>query len=166
MRIVPVAALSSALLLGTLAWSQAGPDDATSPSKAASKLDELAWLAGAWSVQDGPSTVEEHWIAPKGGLMLGVGRTVAGDKARMFEFLRIEERKGEVAYIAQPGGGKPTSFQLTGSADGTWTFENPEHDFPRVIRYARRGENAVTATISDGTDARSIEFRYERVAAK
>jgi hypothetical protein len=30
------------------------------------------------------------------------------------------------------------------------TFENPAHDFPRMIRYTRRPDGALEARVSDG----------------
>src|SRR5688572_8467867 len=114
-------------------------------------------------MQDDSMTIEEHWIAPKGGLMLGCGRTTADGKVREFEFLRIEERKnGEVFYVAQPGGRPPTEFKLVASTGGAlWSFENPEHDFPRKIAYARDGDSGFTATVSGET--KGFELRFERL---
>ena len=160
MKRTVLACCSLALVAGSLAWSQ------KDGAKPASKLEPLAWLAGSWTTKLGPMTVEEHWIEPKGGLMLGCSRTVAGEKAVEFEFLRLEERDGgKVVYVAHPNAKPGTEFVLTGSEGDAWTFENPEHDFPRKIRYARNSDGSVTATVSGEEDGRprSLEFRYERL---
>lgn len=156
-RILLFGASALALALGSLAWS---PQDTAKPP---SRIDELAWLAGGWVMQDFSTTYEEHWISPKGGLMLGCGRTITDGKAHDFEFLRIEEREnGDVFYVAQPGGRPPTEFKLVASSDDVaWIFENPQHDFPRRISYARDGDVAFTAIVSG--ESKAIEFRFERI---
>ena len=67
-----------------------------------------------------------------------------------FEFLRIAERDGSLVYIAQPGGRPPTEFALTAISTDSATFENPTHDFPKMIRYSRRADGSLEARVSDG----------------
>jgi Domain of unknown function (DUF6265) len=111
---------------------------------------QLAWLAGTWSGGDGPVSVEERWTTPAGGAMLAVSRTLKGDRMVAFEFLRIVERDGSLVYIAQPGGRPPTEFALTSISADSATFENPTHDFPKMIRYSRRADGSLEARVSDG----------------
>ena len=37
----------------------------------------MAFLTGTWATVDGNNRTEETWIAPRGGTMLGVNRTIA-----------------------------------------------------------------------------------------
>src|SRR5687767_15245664 len=78
-------------------------------------ISELSWIAGDWqSAPGGRAQVEEHWIHPAGGSMLGMSRTVAGTRTVEFEFLRIEQREDGIYYVAQPKGRCPaTDFKLT-----------------------------------------------------
>jgi hypothetical protein len=117
---------------------------------ARSTLTQLAWLAGTWNGSDGPVTFEERWTPPAGGVMLAVSRTLKGDRMVAFEFLRIVERNGTLVYIAQPNGRPPTEFTLTAIAADSATFENPTHDFPKMIRYSRRADGTLEARVSDG----------------
>jgi hypothetical protein len=94
-------------------------------------LNELGFLAGLWS--DG--IIEEFWMGPKGGCMLGLNRTVAEGSQTQFEFLRIEERQGVITYWASPGGREPTAFVLSDVSLTHAVFENVEHDFPQLISY-------------------------------
>jgi hypothetical protein len=112
-------------------------------------LDSLAWMAGSWTGTMGRATIEEHWIAPRGGTMLAVSRTTAGDRTVGFEFLRIEQRADGVFYVAQPGGRPPTDFRMTASGPDTATFENPHHDHPKIIRYRRQGTTLVAEIEGD-----------------
>ncbi len=93
-------------------------------------ISQVAWIAGAWSGAANSVTFEERWTAPAGGAMLAVSRTIKGDRMVAFEFLRIIERNGGLAYVAQPNGQPPTDFVLTALTAESATFENPAHDFP------------------------------------
>ena len=113
-------------------------------------LAQLAWLAGTWSGGSGPVTVEERWTPAAGGAMLAVSRTLKGDRLVSFEFLRIVERNGGLVYIAQPEGRPPTEYTLTAISADRATFENHAHDFPKMIRYAKRADGSLEARVSDG----------------
>jgi Domain of unknown function (DUF6265) len=122
---------------------------------------QLAWLAGTWSGGDGPVSFEERWTPPAGGAMLAVSRTLKGDRMVSFEFLRIVERAGSLVYIAQPGGRPPTEFALTAITADSATFENPRHDFPKMIRYSKRADGSLEARVSDGNQ-KAETFLFKR----
>jgi hypothetical protein len=134
----------------TLVLGISGPRAQGSKPTARGTLTQLAWLAGAWSGASGPITFEERWTPSAGGAMLAVSRTLKGDRMVAFEFLRIVERDGGLVYIAQPNGQPPTEFTLTAMTSDGATFENPTHDFPKMIRYTRRGDGSLEATVGDG----------------
>ena len=94
--------------------------------------------------------------------MLAVARTLKGGRMTGFEFLRIVERDGSLFYIAQPGGRPPTEFALTRLASDGATFENAAHDFPKMIRYTRQGNDTLEARVSDGTDAKAEVYVFRR----
>jgi hypothetical protein len=122
---------------------------------------DLGWLAGAWCMAKGQYSSEEHWLPRRGGLMLAMSRTIT-KRGTEFEFVRIEFDSAEVRYIAQPSGGSATTFTLVDSAPNQATFANPQHDFPKRIRYTREG-NSLLARIDDGKDEASArEFRWQR----
>ena len=156
---------SAALALGA-ALACASP--AAAPADGSSGLDQLAWLAGPWEQDDGGVLVEEHWIAPKGGVMLGCGRTLEQGQAVAFEFLRLEERAGgTLVYVAHPLARSPgTEFTLTSSDSSSWTFENPEHDFPKLIRYTREPDGRATAHLEGLEHGRAaqLDLHYRRPA--
>ena len=130
-------------------------------SATAGESPDLSWLAGAWCSHDSDQTIEEHWLVERGGLMLGVNRTVT-PKGASFEFLRIELAGKATRFVAQPGGAPPTRFDLVRAAPNAVTFANPQHDFPKRIRYARDGEY-LTARVDNGRDdANALEFRWSR----
>ena len=42
-------------------------------------IDQAAFMTGCWERRSNTSLVEEQWLAPRGGVMLGMSRTVRGD---------------------------------------------------------------------------------------
>src|SRR5688572_5646877 len=116
--------ITVSLLSATISWCDEPKVDTKRPT-----LDQLSWLAGSWSGLQGDTQTEEHWIAPKGGLMLGVNRTVRASGKSSFEFLRIADTGKEIVYFASPSGNTPTPFTLTALSADRATFENPQHDF-------------------------------------
>ncbi len=114
---------------------------------------DLAFMKGAWEGGPPGTKLEERWAEEAGGLMLGVARTLKGDRAIAFEFLRIEFRNDGIFYVAQPGGKPKTEFKLTASDGKSATFENPEHDHPKLIRYSVTPDGGLKAEL-DGTEGK------------
>jgi hypothetical protein len=95
--------------------------------------------------------------------MLAIGRTLSGPQMTSFEFLCIVEREGSLAYTAMPNGRSPaTYFMLTNITPDSATFENPAHDYPRLIRYSRLPDGSLQTTISAGGDVRARSFTLKK----
>ena len=160
MPTLTAAACSRALLVCvSLSFAVGRIDAAQAPA-----VDRLAWLEGCWQQDRGTAVVEEHWMKPFGGSLIGMGRTVAGGKTVEYEFLRIAEVGGVLAYIAQPSGQAEATFPVKALADGQVVFENPSHDFPQRVIYRRNADGSVTARV-EGTlngRARGQDFPYRR----
>ena len=62
----------------------------SSATQASHTISDLAWMSGSWrTAPGGRAQIEEHWMEPGGGSMLGMSRTVAGDRTVEFEYLRL-----------------------------------------------------------------------------
>jgi hypothetical protein len=120
---------------------------------------DLAFMKGSWEGGGGAMKFEERWTEEAGGLMLGVSRTIKGDRAVAFEFLRIEFRQDGVFYVAQPGGRPKTEFRLTASDGKSATFENPAHDHPKLIRYSLGAEGTLKAELDGAEGRQSFVFK-------
>ncbi len=126
------------------------------------RIVELAWLTGSWTGGEGGMQTEEHWIAPQGGMMLGVNRTTRGTKGT-FEFLRIQQKGNSLSYFASPGGRPPVEFKLKELSGKTVVFENPDHDFPQRIRYQRQDDQlSVKIEGEDQGQIRSTSWTWQR----
>ncbi len=110
-----------------------------------------SWLAGCWMTADG--NVEEHWTSSLDGTQLfGFSVTRRNGKAIFFEQLRLDAGQQSWTLSAYPNGVGPTAFKGEPAAGQIATFENPQNDYPQIIRYQRAG-TTLTGTISlaDGT---------------
>ncbi len=149
-----------ALLLLALAAS------AAHAQRAPAAAGRLGWLAGCWEARSGARVVEEQWMRPRGGSLLGMSRTVAADSTVGHELMRIVERGGVLVFQAQPSGQAPAEFPAVEAGPERAVFADPAHDFPQRIVYRRVGADSLVARVEgerDGT-TRGIDFRYARVA--
>jgi hypothetical protein len=128
-------------------------------------LSELAWITGDWqTAPGGRRQIEEHWTGVAGGTMMGMSRTVAGDKTVEFEYLRIEQRADGIYYVAHPKARCPaTDFKLTKASATEAVFENPQHDFPKRIIYRKTGDDSMTASIDGGEGSKAMTFSFTRI---
>ncbi len=125
-------------------------------------LQDIAWMQGTWVSTAGGRTVEEHWTPPGGGTMFAISRTLKGDRLVEFEYLRIVQRDGGLVYVAQPNGKPPTDFPLTRLEGRSATFENPDHDFPKVIEYTARVDGSLEASVGGGPGQRTLSWIFAR----
>ncbi len=128
------------------------------------RLDQLSWMAGCWRLDADGRTIEEMWMAPAGGLMLGTSRTIVKGAAVAYEFMQVRERDGKLAFVAAPSNQAETAFPLVRSVGQEAVFENPAHDFPQRVIYRRSGDR-LTGSIEGMQDGkeRSASFPMERV---
>ena len=137
--------------------SMQSPVATTTPTVA-----DLAWIAGNWQTPPGKrAQVDEHWSRPIGGSLMGMSRTVVGDKTVEFEYLRIEQRADAIYYVAHPKARCPgTDFKLTRLTGQEAVFENPAHDFPKRIIYRKNSDGSLVASIDAGEGTKSQSFSY------
>ncbi len=154
----PTAVIAFVVLVGA-ATTSASEVAAQKPS-----LESLGWMGGCWERARGDLVIEEHWLPPRGGLMLGVNRTLRAGRAVAHEFLRIAEGSGGIVLVAAPSGQSATDFGAVVVSDTLAIFENPAHDFPRRIVYAA-GPDSLGARIEGETDGvrRRVDFSMARV---
>lgn len=128
-------------------------------------INDLSWLAGCWEANRNGRAINEQWMKPSGGIMLGMARTVAQSKATEFEFTQIREDKdGAIYYIAKPSGQAEASFKLVKLQNQEAIFENPQHDFPQRIIYRLQPDGSLFARVEATVKGqmRGIDYPYKR----
>jgi len=151
-----------ALLLGAAA-PEPSPVSAPGPYS----VDRLGWMAGEWVSESNDRWTEEQWSAPRGGLMLGLGRLGKYDRAMGFEFMRIAvEADGRILFWGAPGGQAPVAFRLVEQNANSAVFENPRHDFPKRVAYRRDGNRLIATVSGDGGEAQSWTYQRRDTATR
>lgn len=135
---------------------------------AESGVKSLGWLAGCWSRTDADPGSGEQWTAPGGGTMLGVSRTVRGDRTVEYEFVVIRAAPdGTLVYHAHPSGQPSAEFRLLHLREREVVFENTAHDFPQRVGYRLEDDGTLTAWIEGsrgGGRNKRIPFRMRRAS--
>jgi hypothetical protein len=126
-------------------------------------IDEVGWLQGCWALSANGRTVEEQWMAPRGGTMLGMGRTIRGDRLVEYELVLLRAEGGRIAYEAHPSGQPAATFLSITVSASELVVENKAHDFPQRVGYKREGDvlNAWIEGTSNGKPRR-VDFPYRR----
>jgi Domain of unknown function (DUF6265) len=126
-------------------------------------INQVGWISGLWVGTRGSSTVEERWTPSAAGSMMAISRTIRDGVMSAFEFLCIVERDGSLVYQAMPNGRMPaTDFMLTKIDDTSALFENPAHDFPKMIRYTRQPDGSMEAVVSGEGGQKPLTFLFKR----
>lgn len=155
MRASSLSLIAALLLVATPLTAQQRPD-----------VESARWLAGCWELRAGARTTQEQWMAPAGGAMIGMSRTVVRDTVREWEHLGIGPSANGVAYTARPSRQAETSFAAEQLSDTLLLFTNPAHDFPQRILYRRVGTDSIVARIEGprGGQMRGVDFPMRRVS--
>jgi len=143
--------LALLLLLQTLPGAAQAPVD----------VDRLAWMSGCWVAAQGGMVIEEAWLGPRAGLMMGVSRTVRDGVVVGTERLEITSDSAGVVYRAWPSGQAPASFRAVSVTEFEAVFEDPAHDFPQRIAYRRVAEG-IDARVESLDGANGFDIPYRR----
>lgn len=159
--------LSAALLVGLL-WPSVGfSAEKKKPVPPPAAISKLGWLGGNWRMEKDSRVIDVQWMAPAGGVMLGMSRTLLKGRETEHEFVQIREGPGgDLFFVAQATGRKEAAFQLTLLTANTVVFENQLQDFPQKVSYILQPDGSLLAVMEgpgpDG-EAKRIEYTCQRV---
>ena len=128
----------------------------------AAPLPDLSWLSGDWRRCKDGEIVEERWLGPRGGMLIGANLASSKGKAS-FENLRIATSDGGWTYWASPMGRTPVPFRLVEASAQRAVFANPEHGFRRgsftgakatSCSHASKGRSRTSRRRSNGASRR------------
>lgn len=128
-------------------------------------LTRLGWLEGRWERLDTPpaQTAYEVWERTDNGFR-GKGVTLQGRDTVFVETLSILQRRGTWYYVAEVSHNpEPTYFEITEATGRGLECENPEHDFPKRIRYRLQNGGMLEVIIMG--EGRSIPFKFRRISS-
>ncbi len=117
-----------------------------------------SFLPGTWKMEN--QEIYEHWDQLNESSLKGFSYKLKDGQITVSEYLDISETNNEITYTAtvlNQNNGKGVIFRLT-KTDSTFTFENPDHDFPKKIVYQKLNEKEIFLQVSDG---RQKGFAYK-----
>ena len=128
-------------------------------------LNTLSWLSGCWQSELDDAGSGEQWMAPAGGAMLGMARTLKDGRVVQFEFMQLRESAGGIVFIAHPGGRTGTPFNAVKVTAETAVFERSSADFPQRVVYRLRPDGGLAARIEGdaGGQPRAVDFPMRRM---
>ena len=130
----------------------------------AATLPMPAFLSGCWEQRKGERWTEECWTDPRGGLMIGSGRTGIGDKVGHWEWMRIERgADGIVTFYGSPKGARAVGFKAIQADANSISFLNAAHDYPQRVRYVRT-TSGIDAQVSLADGSKPNRWTYRRTA--
>lgn len=132
------------------------------------QLEKANWFLGRWENNSAEGNLSEMWKKENDSTFFGECYfEIKGDTV-FAEHIHLEERGGKLFYIAsvpKQNDEKPVSFELTKSSANQLVFENPSHDYPKMILYNQVGNDSVVAEIrglKDGKEKNEF-FRMKKV---
>ena len=127
-------------------------------------LEQLQWLVGNWESANKDQITLESWEKTSELTYEGAGITLSNSGEELGrEGLRLLVMKDQIFYLAKVDhNALPIPFVLTHCRGNRFVFQNPQHDFPKVITYDRQDDKKFKVTVSDGADRSSaLEFKKQ-----
>jgi len=129
------------------------------------KFKKIEWLVGKWlrtNSKPGQSGFES-WSKVSDTKLIGKGATLKGKEVVFVEELELSIKGKDIFYtVTVTGEPKPISFKLTAISKDSFVCENPEHDFPKKIAYARNGTK-VSAIVSGNGQILNYQFTRSNI---
>ncbi|MBI4929469.1 MAG: hypothetical protein HY841_01815 [Bacteroidetes bacterium] len=129
-------------------------------------LDDFKWFIGNWKGTMQEMEVHETWIKENEKSFSGDG-FVLSDKDTLFhESTKLKLQGNDIVYIATvPGNPAPVSYKLTSQKKNKAIFENPAHDFPKIITYYLISPDSLIAVVEGDEDGkhRKEEFHFKKI---
>lgn len=126
------------------------------------KNEVFEQLVGTWKI-DGKNEFE-RWSKNQDGTFNSVMFSVIGTDTNFSEVARIYKNSENWFFettVKNQNNEKPVVFKAIQLDDAEVTFENPTHDFPKVINYSLVSSSKLAAFISSGSD--TIRFNFSRL---
>ena len=128
-----------------------------------SSLNKASWLLDTWESQTSRGSVYEVWTKEGKQELVAKSYKLNGTDTILLETVQIVKENGQLYYIptvSTQNEGKPVRFSLVEMTKTTFTFENPEHDFPQTISYRKIGKDSLIAEIAGTRKGKESRRRF------
>ncbi|UUC43915.1 DUF6265 family protein [Flavobacterium cerinum] len=121
----------------------------TAPQSDAIKKAE--WLIGTWENKTSKGIMYETWRKINDREYLGKSYILKDKDTIVFETIQLIQDHNTLFYIPtvkDQNNNKPVHFIAKTVTETQLVFENKQHDFPQIIMYTKKSQDALTAEIS------------------
>jgi hypothetical protein len=131
-------------------------------------MKQFSWLQGSWQMQTRRGMIIEKWVPSNDSSYAGESKMIRTDGTEIpLEKIELVFRKGDYYYIPtvrNQNGQQAVEFKITSYSETGFVSENPQHDFPKRIRYTLVNKDSIHAMIDDGaeTPVKKSDFYYSR----
>jgi hypothetical protein len=125
---------------------------------------EFGWLIGTWKLKD--KNIFETWkVGADSKTLEGFSFRIKESDTVAMEKIRFTYDGTSYHYIPEVAGPQDeVDFKITRHDSNSFVAENPQHDFPKVIRYTfirKSNVDCIEAAIEG--DGKVIPYIYERI---
>lgn len=151
----------------------------TLPPRLEATVDQLAWVAGAWTGTLDGRTIEQHWSAPLAGSMVAMYRTVRDGRPTLYELLAMENQDGAVVLRIKhfaPGPGlvgreakdESVDHTLVKLEDRTAVFAGGTPANPVRVTFTSPDPATLTIVVERQRDGKpaATAFKYTRITPR
>ncbi len=162
-------------LLATAAAAEAQTTGLPAPAKAS--VDQVAWISGAWTGTLNDRTIEQHWMTPLAGSMVGMYRSIRDNKATLYEILAIEQDGDGLALRIKhfaPGAGlvsqeakdESMNHALVGIEQRKAVFEATTATGPVRVTFTSPDAATLNIVVERQREGKPVatEFKYKKAA--
>jgi hypothetical protein len=124
---------------------------------------DFRWLTGTWKLKN--KAAFEVWHVNADGDLSGKAFRIHGVDTIVTEVIKLEYSHGSFHYIPDVAGDQlPVDFIITKADSQSFVAENPQHDFPKIIRYrcSTEGSRPVIEASIEG-NGKVISYSFEKV---
>jgi hypothetical protein len=132
-------------------------------------FNKLLAIKGDWSMDSRKGTLYESWQQINDSSLKGRSyRLINSIDTLLIEEVELVKRGNEVLYIPVVVGQNnmhPVVFKLTKTSTDTFSFDNPEHDYPQRVIYELPNNGTLHARIEgmDKGNYRKTDFFYKKL---
>lgn len=126
-----------------------------------SQVSEFGWLSGIWKMKN-KDTFEVWKVGGDKKWMEAISYRVKGADTVLMEKITIGREGNNFFYAPDVAGDQPeVLFKITRLDKTGFTAENPQHDFPKIIRYELVSPTSLKAQIEG--DGKVIPFYFDKI---
>lgn len=130
---------------------------------------EADWLLGEWKYEDENGILHEDWSRKNDSVFTGESYFIEKGDTLFFEYLRLT-RNGDSLFYESLGEDlvhpKAKVFKGLHTGENQFEIENPQHSFPRTIRYNQLNDTLMIIEVSGIIDGSEEIQPYQMVKTR